>query len=149
MFAVAGELERGGYPFTKQLEAFRNFFTTPVTHITYAATWFTLAIIGAVLTRRMFAPSRAARVHDAVEQYMVQQDARIAAASAKARGANKAATLVLPLVALYAWQQQQQQQRHQLLQQLGAAQHQLLCEPAVVPAGPSDSMRVCQSSDRV
>ncbi|KAA0157268.1 hypothetical protein FNF29_00620 [Cafeteria roenbergensis] len=67
-------LDRSDLPFTKQLDAFRNFFTTPTTHITYAATWYTLAIIGAILTRRMFAPSRSSRVHDAVSDYMVRQD---------------------------------------------------------------------------
>ncbi len=74
MTRFAGPLDRSDLPFTKQLDAFRNFFTTPTTHITYAATWYTLAIIGAILTRRMFAPSRSSRVHDAVSDYMVRQD---------------------------------------------------------------------------
>jgi hypothetical protein len=81
-----------------------------VTHITYAATWFTLAIFGAVLTRRMFAPSSGARVHDAVGRYMVQQDAKRAAAASGKQNKAAAGMLLLPLLAFQA--SRLQPQRH-------------------------------------
>jgi hypothetical protein len=66
----------GDPPFTKQIDAFKSFFTTPTTHITYAATWFTLAIIGFILTRNMYAPTKTARATAAMGEYMLKQQAR-------------------------------------------------------------------------
>lgn len=66
-------LARNDPPFTKQLDAFRSFHTTPNTHITYAATWYTLAIIGAILTRNNFAPGRGASAKRAIANSLLAQ----------------------------------------------------------------------------
>lgn len=54
MVEVVTPLAQGGWPVSRGLAEFKQFRTSPETHVTYAATWFSLSAALGVMTRWKF-----------------------------------------------------------------------------------------------
>jgi len=92
LFDAVRERTPRNFPYTRQLSEYVRFHVMPETHAVYAVTWFSLAIAGVFLTRRV------------VTKYMKQptMGSMSAAAAARQGGAGatrRGAALMLPIAA--------------------------------------------------